>query len=141
MSPPYVHPWRVSSTLPTWWWTCARFPTAYMAKVAWERVERKTRGGGELGLYRHGSRAEVGVLVTALGLNRDAVEAAAHILRDGVDEPLPRDLVESMVMRRARVVTEAAASGDSGRLTIRRPEGAGAALDEQGHMHTPRREG
>ena len=121
--------------LPPWWWTCAHYATAQAAKRAWERVERKTRSTGELGLYRHGPVDDPGSCVTALGLDRGAVERAAKLMSDGTDERLPPDLVEAMVVRRARVVVEAArADREAGRILIRRPE-SGAVLDRRGRMH------
>lgn len=143
MSAPHARPWRATTDLPPWFWACARYPNARMAKAAWSRVERKTREAGDLGLYRHGPRHEVGVLVTVVGLDRQRVERAARLLRDGRDEPLEHDLIEAMVMRRAHVVVDAArANAEAGRLIVRRPEGSGAVLDEQGHMHEqPRGEG
>lgn len=141
MSAPYAKPWRARSDLATWWWACARYPNAHMAKAAWGRVERKTRETGDLGLYRHGPREAIGTLVTVVGLDRDRVERAARLLRDGRDEPLARDLVEAMVLRRARIVVDNA-DAEPGRVLIRRPDGAGAVLDERGHMHErPRGEG
>lgn len=135
MTPPLVRPWRANTELPPWWWTCGHYPSALAAKRAWERVERKTKRGGELGLYRHGPTDDPGSCVTALGLDRGAVEHAAKLMSDGDDQRLPSDLVEAMVVRRARVVVEAArADADAGRILIRRPE-SGAVLDERGVMH------
>jgi hypothetical protein len=143
MTPPLVRPWRPPITpgarrpdLPPWFWTCAAYPSATAARRAWERIERKTRGGGELGLYRHGVPGREGRLVSAVGLDRAAVERAAKLLSDGVDERLPSELVEAMVIRRARVVVEAAAAypNRTGRIKIRRPE-SGARLDQRGVMH------
>ena len=52
-------------------------------------------------------------------------------MSDGVDERLPPDLVEAMVVRRAHVVVEAArADAEAGRILIRRPE-SGAVLDRR----------
>lgn len=136
MSAPHAKPWRATRDLPPWFWACARYPNARMAKAAWARVERKTRSGGDLGLYRHGPSTDVGVLVTVVGLDRDKVERAARLMRDGVAEPLSPDLIEAMVLRRAHVVIDAAREhAEPGRITIRRPEGAGAALDQAGRMH------
>lgn len=137
MTSPLVRPWRAEAgrDLPPWFWTCAAYPSALMAKRAWERVERKTKAGGDLGLYRHGPPERNGRLVTVLGLERAKVEAAAKLLHDGIDERLPPDLVEAMVLRRAHVVVDAArAQAGAGRLLIRRPE-SGAVLDSEGRMH------
>lgn len=135
MTPPLVRPWRASADLPPWWYACGAYVTSLAAKRAFDRVERKTRRGGELGLYRHGPPERQGRLVTALGLERSAVERAAKLLHDGEDERLSGDLVESMALRRARVVVEAArANREAGRILIRRPE-SGALLDDTGRMH------
>lgn len=136
MSEPVVRAWRARPELADWFWTCARYPTALMARAAWERIERKTAGGGELGLYRHGPSDDPGVLVTAIGLDRSAVERCVRLLRDGVDERLPLELVESMALRRARVALETSRQhpGESGRVKIRRPEAQGVPLDRGGVM-------
>ena len=117
----------------TWYWTSARFATAYMAKQAWERVERKMPRGS-VGIYRHGSEAEPGILVSAVSLDSDEVARVAGLLRLGEHELLPDAIVEALIVRRADVVVQATAEGrDSGRLKWRRP-GSGARLNPDGTM-------
>ena len=110
-----------------------------MARGVWERVERRTAGGGAIGLYRHGSSDDPGTCVTAVGLGRAAVDRVARLLRDGVDERLAVELVEQMCLRRARVVVEAtrANPGITGRVKIRRPEDRGGVLGPDGIMRDP----
>lgn len=136
MSPPQVRPRRLAPELPDWFWCSARYPSALMARAAWERVERKLPRGS-LGIYRHGARDDPGVLVTAVSLERAEIERCARVLRDGVDERLDDELLDLLIMRRARVVIEATEGGRrdaSGRIKIRRPE-SGATLDREGVMH------
>jgi hypothetical protein len=135
MSPPRVRARRLAPTSADWFWCSARYPTAQMARSAWERGERKI-AIGSLGIYRHGPRENIGTVVTAVSLKRDEIERCARLLRDGVDELLDVELLDSMILRRARVVVaETQAHGDvTGRLKIRRPE-SGAALDHEGVMH------
>jgi hypothetical protein len=130
---PYVIERRIGDH--TWYWTSARFATAYMAKQAWERVERKLPRGS-LGIYRHGParEPEVGVLVSAVSLDADQVQKVAGLLTVGTHEPLPDQIVDALIARRADVVMSAAAAGkDSGRFKWRRP-GTGARLTPDGQM-------
>lgn len=122
---------------PDWFYVSARYASAKMARDTWERVERRLPRG-ELGIYRHGPRAEPGVLVSAVSLNREQIDKAARLLRDGVDEPLPYELAEMLVIRRARVVVEAGASGDLRPRRIKiRHAGEGATLTPEGEMIEP----
>jgi hypothetical protein len=131
---------RLAPDLPDWWWISARYPTAQMAKAAWERVERRL-ARGSLGFYRHGTTDAMGCEVTAVSIKRDEVERCVRLLRDGQDNPLDDELLDSMIVRRARVVVEEVAKhGDvSGRVKTRHPEDAGAVLDRQGVMHPRKR--
>ena len=140
MTPPAVRPRRLSPQLADWWWCSARYASALMARRAWERVERKLPRGS-LGIYRHGPSDNPGVIVSAVSTKRSEIERVARLLRDGDDERLPVELLDSMIMRRARVVIDETRGGTldvSGRVKIRRPEDAGAALDRSGVMHEQR---
>jgi hypothetical protein len=139
MAEPRVRAWRLAPHLADWYWTCARFPSAKMARDAWERIDRKRRTG-TVGVYRHGPSDNPGAFVSIVGLDREEVERIARMLRGGVDERLPDDLVERLCVRRAAVVVEAtrAQPGATGRVKIRRPEDRGAVLGPDGVMRDPR---
>jgi hypothetical protein len=132
-----------------WFVVTVHYPSATMAKHAWERVDRKIKdrsgvnGFGILRLSpaedapgRLASGAPRGVHpVVAVTLAEAMAHRIARLLRDGAEwEPTP-DFADAMILRRARVVTEHA--GEVGRLKIRRPEQRGAQLDREGRMYEP----
>lgn len=122
----------------TWHYVCARFPTDKIAAGVYAHVMRRTPRG-ELGIYRHGEPDAGGVNITAISLNRSEVQRLVGPLAAGagLDEELPAPLVEAMIIRRARVVVEAAHAGaPGGRLKIRHA-GAGARLEPDGTMREP----
>lgn len=138
MPQPRVRVRRLAPKLTDWYYVSARYPTALMARKAWEKVERRTPRGS-LGIYRHGPTNDPGVLVSAVSLKRDEVDRCARLLRDGLDELLPFELVDSMILRRARIVVAAADESDAARrIKIRRPEDRGDVLDQEGFMHQPK---
>jgi hypothetical protein len=120
-----------------WWLVSAHYPSALMARSAWERVDRKLRRG-DLGFYRHGTTEDPGTSLTAVSLVEVQVDRAARLLRDGEDQELDPALLASMFVRRARVVVGAARAGEtrSGRIKVRRPE-TGAELRPDGVMIEP----
>ena len=131
---PYIVEYPIAGH--TWYVVSARFPTAYMATQAWERIERKVPRGS-LGIYRHGWEDEPGVLVSAVSLDAEQVARVAGYLTVGEHEPLPDEFMEAMIARRADVVLQADAEGmPSGRLKWRRP-GTGARLNSDGSMTEP----
>ena len=140
MSAPIVRAWRLEPHLSDWFWVCARYPSATMARGVWERVDRK-RKQGAIGVYRHGPSDDQGTHVTIVGLDRDEVERVGRLLKDGEDVRLADELVRRMCLRRAEVVVEVmrAHPGETGRLTIRRPEDRGDVLGEDGTMRPYRR--
>ena len=116
-----------------WTVVTGRYPTAKMGSDAYQRLLRKTPRG-ELGIYRHGPPEDGGTQISIVSLNRQEVERAARHLVGAEDVRLPDELVDAMVVRRARVVVEAAQSGASaGRIKIRHA-GAGARLEPDGTM-------
>ena len=124
-----------------WYALTVAYPTALMARRAWERVDRRMPRGS-LGFYRHGPSDRVGTMVTVISLDRAEVERVARLLDDGAEIELEGRLLDRMILRRAAVVVEADRAGENAsRLKWRRPEGAGAYLDDAGRMHPPRREG
>lgn len=125
-----------------WYAVCVEFPSAFAARTAWEQMDRKL-GPGSLGIYRHGPADDPGRIVSAVSLSRDEVRKALRFLRAGSDYQLDEETLQALILRRARVVLDAAERGiDSGRLKWRRPEDAGAVLDKRtGEMIEPRRQG
>lgn len=135
------------------WYVVARhYPTALMARAAWERVNRKLVLGGRdpygVGVTRLGpvgsSRLDIpagapdGVHpVVAVTLHEGAARRAERLLRDGTEWTPTDDFADALILRRAHV----GASWGEGKHTIRRPEGRGAQLDERGIVreHDPGR--
>lgn len=128
MSAPYVVEQQLGPM--TWYVVSGEFPTAYMAKQAWESMESRIPKG-TLGIYRHGIQGESeGMIVSAVSLNLDEIRRAMHMLRLAVHYPLGEDERLMLIGRRARVVSRALQAGRSeGRLKWRRPEGRPAKLD------------
>jgi hypothetical protein len=128
----------------TWYVEARAYPTAIMAKRAWERAERKLiRGPGEegIGITRLApnpagglsSGLEGGHAVIVVTLDERMLTKAQRLLSDGrVWEPHP-ELVDAMIARRARVVVGQAGSGE-GRVVIRRPEQRGAEFNRLGEV-------
>jgi hypothetical protein len=129
------------------WFVVARhYPTALMAKAAWERANRKLilqqREQG-IGVQRlapaddndpHNipSGAPDGVHgVVAVALIENLARRAERLLRDGTDWTPPEDFARALILRHARV---GAAMG-AGKNVIRRPEGRGGRLTEQGVLY------
>ena len=135
MTPPVVRQQNLSDS--TWWFVCARYPSAHMARAAWERLDRKL-AVGDLGMYRHGPSYDPGTQVTAVSMTKGQVERAARLLKDGEDQQLSPSLSASMIVRRARVVVEMARQDPdhSRRLKIRRP-GEGSPMRPDGTMIEP----
>ena len=128
------------------WFVEARsYPTAVMARAAWERAEAKldmSAGDEGIGLYRVAPNPE-GVLragetqahgVIVVTLHEPTVRKALRLLR-GEPWEIVEGFADSLIARRARVVVEHA--GETGRLKIRRPEGRGGQLDRAGRMREP----
>jgi hypothetical protein len=116
-----------------WTVVTARYPSAKMGADAYQRLLRKTPRG-ELGIYRHGLPEEGGTQISIVSLNRQEVERAARHLVGAEDVRLPDELVDAMVVRRARIVVEAAQAGrPAGRIKIRHA-GRGARLEPDGSM-------
>jgi hypothetical protein len=134
MTKPYVFERRIGDN--AWYLASARFPSAYMAKQAWERMERKLPRSS-IGIYRHGPSTDPGILVSVVSLDSDQVARAAQFLTLGEHEPLDPRVQDALIVRRADVVVHAASEGmQSGRLKWRRP-GTGASLNPDGTMTEP----
>lgn len=126
---------RVADEL-TWYVVSALFATAYMARQAWEEVERKVPQGG-LGIYRHGPDSELrGRVVTVVSLDRRQVLRCCRLLRLGADYALDEPTLRGLIGRRARVVLDHAGE-PAGRVKWRRPEERGATLNPDGTMREP----
>lgn len=128
------------------WFVEARsYPTAVMARAAWERAEAKldmSAGDEGIGLYRVAPNPE-GVLrsaetqahgVIVVTLHEPTARKALRLLK-GEPWEIVEGFADSLIARRARVVVEHA--GETGRLKIRRPEGRGGQLDRAGRMREP----
>jgi len=128
------------------WFVEARsYPTAVMARAAWERAEAKldmSAGDEGIGLYRVAPNPE-GVLragetqahgVIVVTLHEPTAHKALRLLK-GEPWEIVEGFADSLIARRARVVVEHA--GETGRLKIRRPEGRGGQLDRAGRMREP----
>lgn len=119
-----------------WYIASVQFATSYMARQAWEHVERKV-SRGSLGLYRHGPTENPGTIVSCVSLDRAQLLRCARLLRTGEDYALDETTMRALCARRARVVLEHARGGESGRMLLRRPEGRGAEMTKDGRMIEP----
>ena len=128
-----------------WYIVAVHYPTALMARTAWERAEHKLdlRTGDEgIGLYRlkpdptgeweSGAPSDAHGVV-AITLHEPTARKAQHVLRNGRSWLPTESFADALILRRARVVTDHA--GQTGRLMIRRPEERGGRLDPGGDMH------
>ena len=128
-----------------WFIEARSYPTAVMARAAWERAEAKldmSAGDEGIGLYRVAPNPE-GVLragetqahgVIVVTLHEPTAHKALRLLK-GEPWEIVEGFADSLIARRARVVVEHA--GETGRLKIRRPEGRGGQLDRAGRMREP----
>lgn len=129
MSSPYVVEQQVGAHL--WYVVSGAYPTAYMAKQTWERIE-KTLKTGTVGVYRHGPESDPGRIITAVAMDLDEVRRVMHALRLAEHNELPERARLDLIGRRAKVVIEAMQRGQSsGRLKWRRPDDRGAVLDPE----------
>ena len=134
MTRPVVRRHRIAAAGATWYVVTASYPTDKMGKDAYDRIMRRIPRG-ELGIYRHGLPEDGGTNVSAVSLDQAETKRVARLLGAGADLELPAELVEAMIFRRARVVAEAAQTGQpAGRLKIKHA-GRGAFLDPSGRMH------
>lgn len=135
-----------------WYVLAVHYPTALMAKTAWERLERKLGSDlRDIGIYRMASQAEsekvTGPLTSPSGapdrnvypvagvtLSEPVARRALRLLRDGTEWDLDPDFADALIVRRARVLSQVP-EGFVGQTRIRRPEGKGAQLDQRGVMH------
>lgn len=133
-----------------WYIETRSYPSALMAKRAWERAERKLlpgKGNEGIGVTRLAPNPAGGVSVRADGARSgDAVVVVAmdakvfrkaqRLLADGVEFEPAEGLVDALIARRAQVMVEQAASGE-GRIVIRRPEQRGAEFNRLGQVFEP----
>jgi hypothetical protein len=122
-----------------WYVATGRLASAAAGSAAYQLITKRTQVG-ELGIYRHGEpNVSEGTHVTAVSISRPDVLRVARLLasRGAVDVELHPELVKSLCVRRARVVTEhAAAGGPAGRTHIHHA-GRGATLNPDGTMTEP----
>jgi hypothetical protein len=121
-------------------WYCAtgRFATDTAAYAAYTMLMHRLPIT-DLGIYRHGPPDDPGTRISAVSPVRADVLRVTRLLaaRGAVDEELPAELVESMCVRRARVVVEHARSGAPAGRTKIRHAGQGATLMPDGSMREP----
>ena len=125
------------------WYVEARaYPTALMARAAWERAEGgldMSAGDEGIGVYRLAPNPAGGLssgdrqahAVAVVTLDAPTARKALRLLK-GEPWAISEDFADSLIARRARVVV--AHAGETGRLQIRRPEGRGGRLDRAGNM-------
>lgn len=116
-----------------WFLVTAVYPTQVMARMAWERLDRKLQRPADdelgAGFYRHGHRDTEGKWVTVVTMDPDRARRAARLLYDGEEANLSMDTATQLVRRRATVLLSAPeASAGGGRRIVRHPEGRGATL-------------
>ena len=117
MTPPRVRAWRAAPHLADWFWTCARYPSATMARGAWEHIDRTrktgtvevSRGIDDPGHARGDRRAR-----------SSRVEQVANCCARAKTRDMSR-LVERMWCRRVVVRATRARPGETGRMRIERP--------------------
>jgi hypothetical protein len=127
----------------TWYVTAVSYPTAIMSRRAWERAMRRldmSKGDAGIGVTRLAPypRGEIKTgapagqyIVIAVSMNEKTSRKAGRLLRDGKEfEPTP-DFVSTLILRRIRM---AKAQATPGRVTIQRPEGRGATIDQLGNL-------
>jgi hypothetical protein len=132
-----------------WYVEAAHYPTAIMAKRAWERAERKLiLGPGEdgIGVTRLAPNPDPAAIstgappgahiVAVVTLNQGIVPRAIRALRDGTSWDPPPEFCDTLIHRRARMML-AQVDSDRGRVVIRRPEGRGAHLRIDGELIEP----
>src|SRR5436309_2106506 len=120
-----------------WYVVAVHYPSALQATRAWERASAKldmSRGDEGIGLMRLKPNPDNSTIpsgapndahsVVGITLDQDTARKTQRLLRDGTPwEPLP-DFAHALILRRARVVLDAARQnpGRQGRVVIRRPE-------------------
>lgn len=138
-----------------WYVVCVHYPSALMARLAWERCQARlslAAGDEGIGLVRMSARTrpvpgrpemDVGELpdnahpVVAVTLSERTAQKAERLLRDGTPWVPTDDFADTLIFRRAKIVTEAQRQrpGSKGRLVIRRPDERGAFVDGAGNVH------
>ena len=132
-----------------WYAVMVHYPTAYMAKKAWERADKKLiadSDGMGLGLTRLGPNTDPSDIaagspegvypVVAVTLDQKMANRAVRALSDGTPFEPTDGFLQALILRRAKFVLEHAGEGP-GRYSIRRPENRGAKLDDEGNIIEP----
>jgi hypothetical protein len=121
----------------SWFVVSAAYPDIPTARAAWERIDGRIKHGS-LGVYRHGPEDNPGTMVSAVSLKRSSIVQVRRLLSGGDHNPLDEATMDLLILRRARVVTDAAAVGKrAGHYKWRRPDGRGARLSDAGDMIEP----
>lgn len=97
----------------TWYWLCRRFKDADTAKRQFDFLNteaKKHEGKLGLGCYRHGPSNEQKRYVTCVSHDEEGMTIADMIL-GGTNYTLADDVVEALIMRRARIVVDLVEQG------------------------------
>ena len=128
-----------------WYLVPVCYPTAMMARAAWERAERKLvrRPGDEgVGVFRlqpdptgnwESGSPKGAHAVVAVTLSEPMARRAESLLRNGKGWMPSESFADALILRRSKVVTSTGDSG--GRVVIRRPEGRGGRLTPEGDIN------
>lgn len=118
-----------------WWIVSRRFPSAEIARLAWEALEsegRRVKGALDLGVYRHGVTDDP-TIVTALSHRPEGVIVADRMLA-APDFDLPDEWAEALILRRVKVIGGLLADkAEPGSYAIRRGR-RGGRLHPDGTM-------
>jgi hypothetical protein len=135
-----------------WYVVAAHYPTATMAKKAWERLNAKLdmRAGDEgIGITRLAPNPGPDTIASGVPAGRHSVVGVTlhaftaiktkRLLSDGTAWQPSTQFADALIIRRARIVQEQTRRrpGATGRVVIRRPEGRGASLRPTGETDEP----
>jgi hypothetical protein len=136
-----------------WYVIAVHYPTALMAKRAWERCQSKLNlasGDEGIGVVRMSPRhatpdpsMDIGNLpddvhsVVAITLHEPTAHKCERLVRDGTPWTPSDAFADTLIYRRVKVVmeTQRRQPGSKGRLVIRRPESCGAQMDALGNVY------
>jgi len=129
-----------------WYIVAVSYPTALQAKNAWMHAESKlTRKAGDegVGVTRLAPNPALNTSATGVPSGRHPVvvvtldlataQKAQRLLHDGEPWTPEPDFADALIYRRVRVMAEH--EGETGRVVIRRGEGAGASIGRDGVLH------
>jgi len=117
-------------------YVAAEYPSQQAAADAWHGAEEQTGQGDRISLFRMGDPDRDQGIVVALSEDQEQVEKAASSLAvAGLPFEIDDDLLQRLVLRRARTTVEGARGRTSGPVSQRAHYGEpGAVLDSSGQM-------